>query len=163
MKQNKFFFFGLQKKEEEKEKMKIPKILLLFALALFGWWLAHSTGVLEKFYNIVPTEVIDPEFLNPNLDPWAYTVPGMDTYERVGDLYGVDLNCNNVSVPDLIAWIANNNPHLLHQYVLRWDPSINIYNPNDAPRVLKGLLRNLPEQHKFLPIIRKCFPAQIRV
>jgi len=146
--------------------MQVSKLGLLLFLAVFGWWIVNGK-VLEGFYNIVPTEVIDPEFVSPNLDPWAYTVQGThgwrETYERVGDLYGVDLNCNNVSVPDLVAWIANNNPHLLHQYVLRWDPSINIYNPNDSPRILKALLRNLPEQHKFLPIIRKCFPAQIRV
>lgn len=142
--------------------MKVPKLLLLLALALLGWWLIEGK-VHESFYNIVPTEVIDPGFVSPNLDPWAYTTGWGSTYERVGDLFGVDMNCNNVSVGDLIGWIANNNPHLLHQYVLRWDPSINIYNPNHAPRVLKGLLRNLPEQHKFLPIIRKCFPAHIRV
>lgn len=144
--------------------MKVPKLLLLFALAVLGYWLVVERGTFrETFYNIVPTEVIDPDFVSPNLDPWAHTVPHMGTYERVGDLYGVDLNCNNVSIPDLIGWIANNNPHLLHQYVLRFDPSINIYNPNHSPRVLKELLRNLPEQHKFLPIVRKCFPAHIRV
>ena len=142
--------------------MKVPKLVLLLVLALLGWWLVEGK-VLENFYNIVPTEVLDPDFVSPNSDPWAYTWNGVGTVGRVGDLYGVDLNCNNVGVPDLVAWIANNNPHLLHQYVLRWDPSINIYNPNHAPRVLKGLLRNLPEQHKFLPIIRKCFPAHIRV
>ena len=142
--------------------MKVPKLLLLLTLALLGWWLVEN-AVLESFYNIVPTEIIDSDYVSPNIDPWAHTVPGMGTFKRVGDLYGVDLNCNNVSTQDLIAWIAQNNPHLLYQYVLRWDPSINIHNPQHAPRVLKGLLQNLPEQHKFLPIVRKCFPAHIRV
>jgi hypothetical protein len=141
--------------------MKVPKIALLFVIAVLGWWMFKEGK--ESFYNIVPTEVIDPEFVSPNLDPWSYTTQSGGTYQRVGDLYGVDLNCNNVTIPDLVGWIADNNPHLLHQYVLRYDPSINIYNPNHSPRILKGLLRNLPTQHKFLPIIRKCFPAHIRV
>ena len=142
--------------------MKVPNVMLLLLLAVLGFWISQS-GVLEGFYNIVPTEAIDPQFISPNRDPWAWTTQSGNTYERVGDLFGVDLNCNNVSTTDLILWIANNNPHLLHQYVLRYDPSVNIYNPNHAPRILKGLLRNLPTQHKFLPIIRKCFPAHIRV
>lgn len=142
--------------------MKVSKLVLLFGLVLLGWWLIEGK-VLEGFYNIVPTEIIDPDYVSPNRDPWAYTTQSGNTYQRVGDLFGTDLNCNNVSIPDLVGWIADNNPHLLHQYVLKWDPSINIYNPNHSPRVLKGLLRNLPEQHKYLPIIRKCFPAHIRV
>lgn len=139
--------------------MQVSKLLLLLALALLGWWMSSDNS--EQFYNIVPTNVIDRQYQEPT---WAYyDDASQQSYAQVGDLFGVDLNCNNVSVDDLIAWIANNNPHLLHQYVLRWDPSINIYNPNHAPRILKGLLRNLPTQHKFLPIIRKCFPAHIRV
>jgi len=97
---------------------------------------------------------------------WShYDLGSKQTYERVGDVYGVDLNCNNVTSDELIAWIAYQpgGKETLMQYVLKWDPSINIYNPNDAPRVLKGLLTNLPNQHKFLPIIRKCFPQNIRV
>ena len=119
--------------------MKVPKLAVLLGLALLGWWMMNRR---ESFYNIVPTEVLDPEYVSPNIDPWAYTTQTGHTYARVGDLFGVDINCNNVSIPDLVGWIANNNPHLLHQYVLRFDPSINIYNPNHSPRILKGLLRS---------------------
>ena len=142
--------------------MKVSKIVLLIMLVVAGWLFVGNPAI-ENFYNIVPTEIIDRDFVSPNNDPWAYTTQLGNTYMRVGDLHGVDLNCNNVTSVDLIKWIAGNNPHLLHQYVLRWDPSININNLNHAPRVLKGLLTNLPEQHKYLPIIRKCFPANIRV
>lgn len=147
--------------------MQVSRILLLLLAALFGLWLASNTKLLvEKFYNIVPTEVIDPDYHSPNADPWSHYDPAShETYERVGDVYGVDLNCNNVTSDELVAWIANrpDGRKTLTHYVLQWDPSINIDNPNDAPRILKGLLRNLPNQHKFMPIIRKCYPQYIRV
>ena len=117
-----------------------------------------SQGTQESFYNILPTELIDSQYHNINEDPWDYK-----HNLRVGDLNGVDLNCNNVTNADLVMWIKDNNPHLLHQYVYLYDPSVNIRNPIHAPRVLKMLLRNLPTQHPFLPIIRKCFPYRVRV
>lgn len=117
-----------------------------------------STSVTEPFYNILPTELIDGQYQNINEDPLDYKLN-----LRVGDTHGVDLNCNNVTSPELMEWIKNNNPHLLHQYVYLYDPSIDIHNPIHAPRVLKMLLRNLPAQHPFLPIIRKCFPYRVRV
>ena len=135
---------------------------LIIALALVAVLLIKDSR--ERFYNVIPTRLIDAEYVDPSNDPWAYwDEASQRTYARVGDLAGVDLNCNNVTIVDLVHWIQENNPHLLHQYVYRFDPSINIYNPNHAPRVLKELLRNLPTQHKFIPIIRKCFPAHIRV
>jgi len=112
----------------------------------------------ESFYNIVPTELIDPQYHNINDDPFDYK-----GNLRVGDVYGVDLNCNNVTSKDLIAWINNNHPDVLHKYVYIYDPSIEIHNPIYAPRVLKMLLRNLPTQHPFIPIIRKCFPYTVRI
>lgn len=112
----------------------------------------------ESFYNIIPTELIDSHYNNINQDPFDYNLN-----LRVGDLRGVDLNCNNVTDSDLINWIKDNNPHLLHQYVYLYDPSINIHNPIHAPRVLKMLLRNLPTQHPYMPIIRKCFPYRVRI
>ena len=118
----------------------------------------YNSDSRESFYNILPTELIDGKYYNINEDPWDYK-----HNLRVGDLHGVDLNCNNVSQTDLLMWIKNNNPHLLHQYVYLYDPSIDIHNPVYAPRVLKMLLRNLPTQHPFMPIIRKCFPYRVRV
>ena len=112
----------------------------------------------ENFYNILPTELIDGQYNNINEDPYNY-----NNHLRVGDLRGVDLNCNNVNKEDIIAWIRDNNPHMLHQYVYIYDPSIDINNPIYTPRVLKMLLRNLPEQHPFIPILQKCFPMQVRI
>ncbi len=149
--------------------MHVSKILLLFLVAFLGFWLVSNTQLLEtkeNFYNIIPTEVIDDEYNNSNIDPWSYyDHASHNTYERVGDNYGVDLNCNNVTSNELIAWISHqpDGHDTLNRYVLQWDPSINIHNPNDAPRILKELLRNLPNQHKFLSIIRKCYPQNIRV
>lgn len=131
-------------------------IILLFVIIILK--MAYGKSILEGFYNIVPTELLDDEYYNINQDPYDYK-----NNLRVGDLRGVDLNCNNVSVCDLVSWIKDNNPHLLHQYVYKYDPSIDIMNPIFAPRVLKMLLMNVPIQHPFMPIIRKCFPYQVRI
>jgi hypothetical protein len=131
-------------------------ILLLLGFVMLKY--IYDNSLLEGFYNITPTELIDPEYYNINQDPFDYK-----HHLCVGDLRGVDLNCNNVTVPDLFQWIKNNNPHLLHQYVYKYDPSINIENPIFAPRVLKMLLMNLPTQHPYIPIIRKCFPMKVRI
>ena len=125
---------------------------------MYDKFTSQTLRTSESFYNILPTELIDSQYKNINEDPFDY-----QNNLRVGDIYGVDLNCNNVTSPELMAWIQNNNPHLLHQYVYLYDPSIDIHNPIHAPRVLKMLLRNLPAQHPFLPIIRKCFPYRVRV
>ena len=87
----------------------IQKIILLL-LGFFAMKYIYDNGILEGFYNITPTELIDPDYHNINQDPFDYK-----HHLRVGDLRGVDLNCNNVTVPELFAWIKNNNPHLLHQ------------------------------------------------
>jgi hypothetical protein len=142
----------------------VSRLVLLIGAVLLAALVLGKTPGREGFYNVVPTEAIDPAFYSYNEDPFAYFDPASGQMTaRVGDLFGVDLNCNNVGQADLVWWIAHNNPHLLHQYVYRWDPSVNVYNPNHAPRVLKQLLRNLPEQHRFLPIVRKCFPRDVRV
>lgn len=127
----------------------------------------------ESFYNIIPTEVIDPEYRFPvaaDVDPrWPLTGGGVPSYERVGDAHGVDLNCHNVDMFEIAKWIAHDDPRLMHEAVLRFDPSINPMNPNHTPRVLKLLMINLPSYgcqstvQKYLPIVRKCFPAEVRV
>lgn len=143
------------------------KTLTLLLIALAVMWLIGGDDRNESFYNVVPTELIDPEYVSSSCDRWAHTVEWPQghrmTFQRVGDTYGVDLNCNNVTSDELVEWIHNSCPQVLFDYVLRYDPSIDIQNPNHAPRVLKGLLRNLPENHKFLPIVRKCFPRHVRV
>ena len=138
--------------------------ILLFVIALYvGRVLYYKFdsnffNSIENFYNIIPTELIDPEYYNINQDPFDYK-----KNLRVGDLRGVDLNCNNITIDDLVEWIRRNNPHLLHQYVYLYDPSINIYNPRFTPRVFKALLRNLPQKHPILRIVRKCFPRRVSI
>jgi len=125
-------------------------VLLIFMCACFP--------NKEGFRNILPTELIDPDYVNINNNPYNYR-----NFMTVGDVYGPDLNCNNVSSIHLLEWIKQYNPHILHQYVYRYDPSINIYNPNHTPRVLKMLLRNLPELHKYRPILQRCLYKKVDV
>lgn len=117
-----------------------------------------ESNQMESFYNIYPTELIDNGYTNINNDPFDY-----NSKLRVGDLHGVDLNCNNVIIPDLLEWIKNNKSNVLYEYVYRYDPSIDISNPIHTPRILKMLMKNLPGQHPILPIIRKCFPYRVRI
>lgn len=138
--------------------MEMVILALIFIIMydfLFG---EDADDVSEQFYNIRPTTLIDPMYHNINQDPFDHK-----TNLRVGDTYGVDLNCNNVTIEDLLAWIERNHPHILHQYVYLYDPSVNIYNPIHSPRVFKELLKNLPQKHPILRIVRKCFPRAIRV
>jgi hypothetical protein len=111
-----------------------------------------------QFYNITPTNRIDPEYVNINEDPFNYY-----NWKRVGDTRGVDLNCNNVTKCNLLKWIHHEDPSVLFEYVYRYDPSVDINNPLDAPRVFKMLLRNLPQKHRYLSILRKCLPKPVRV
>jgi hypothetical protein len=110
------------------------------------------------FYNIRPTEQIDPTYYNYNEDPHNYY-----NHKRVGDIHGVDLNCNNVNLYDLLRWLDQDEPTLLYDYVYRYDPSINVFNPIHAPRIFKMLLRNLPQKHKYIPILRKCLYRDVRI
>lgn len=148
-------------------KKQFVNVAVAVAVAIVLLLLLFTRGggrAVENFYNVVPTEYIDPGFVSDSYDRWAHYAPGFgDTFKRVGDTYGVDLNCNNVTGDEVIEWIHNSCPQVLYEYVLRYDPSVDIQNPNHTPRALKALLRNLPENHKFLPIVRKCFPRQVRV
>lgn len=119
---------------------------------------AQSVRENFYFYNIKPTEEIDPEYINPNEDRHNYY-----NWMRVGDTLGVDLNCNNVTKCDLLRWIHHDDPTVLHEYVYKYDPSVDINNPLDAPRVFKMLLRNLPQKHRHMSILRKCLPKPVRV
>lgn len=114
----------------------------------------------EQFfvYNIRPTESIDPDYVNINENPDNYY-----NYQSVGDVYGVDLNCNNVSMQDLLEWIRQDDPNVLYDHVYKYDPSIDILNPLQAPRVFKMLLRNLPQKHKYIPILTKCLYKPVRI
>jgi hypothetical protein len=135
-------------------------VLVLLFKVIYDFMFGSSKG--EGFYNIRPTTLIDPEYYNINQDPFDYHFKG-NGYLRVGDTYGVDLKCGNVTIEDLLAWIERNHPHILHQYVYLYDPSVNIYNPRFTPRVFRELLKNLPEKHPILRILRKCLPRATRV
>lgn len=131
-------------------------LVIVFAIKSVQLWLFYSNK--ENFYNILPTELIDPDYYNINQDPLNYY-----NHLRVGDTHGVDLNCNNVNLTEILDWIKNNNPDVLYKYVYINDPSIDTENPIYAPRVLKMLLTYLPEQHPYIPILRKCFPYKVRI
>ncbi len=136
---------------------KFSRKWIIIPIVLIILWYFNKKNK-ENFYNILPTELIDSRYYNINQDPFDYK-----HHLRVGDIFGTDMNCNNVNIPDLLNWIKNNDPHTLHQYVYLYDPSVNIKNPIHTPRILKMLLRNLPEQHKYIPIIRKCMYKQVRI
>lgn len=138
----------------------ILTILVIVALALH--WLTSKLGVDLKegfyFYNVRPTEHIDSCYTNINEDPHNYY-----NYKRVGDIHGVDLNCNNVDMYDLLRWVDMDDPHILHDYVYLFDPSVSIHNPIHAPRIFKMLLRNLPQKHRLRSILTKCYPRGVRI
>jgi hypothetical protein len=142
--------------------MEIPKFLLLVVLAVVGFWIVNNTSIMEHFANILPTSLIDPEYISPTAGAAYYDKASNQNYQIVGG-GAVDLNCNNVELRSIIHWIRWNDPTVLNRYVLKYDPSANIDNPNDAPRILRSLLQNLPSQHKYLPILQKCYPVNVRV
>lgn len=133
-------------------------LVLLILIVYYGYCESSQTRENFFFYNIRPTEHIDPEYRNINEDPWNYY-----NHQRVGDIHGVDLNCNNVHMYDLLRWIDQDDPHILYDYVYKYDPSISVFNPIHAPRVFKMLLRNLPQKHKYIPILRKCLYKPVRI
>jgi hypothetical protein len=154
-------------KNQSYKNMKISNEVIIFLLAaailLSCWWLKKpQTLVEEAFYNVLPTELIDPQYLNLSEVNGYYDNSTGQTFATVGG-GGVDLNCNAVETKAILNWIRWNDPDVLNRYVFRFDPSANIYNPDDAPRILKALLRNLPSQHKYIPILQNCFPITVRV
>ncbi len=142
--------------------MKTEKLLLLVVvLSLFIWFMTRKK-TKESFFNILPTELIDPQYYTLTEGGGYFDRGSGQEYEQVG-LGGVDLNCNAVEIRSILHWIRWNDPDVLNRFVFRYDPSADIYNPDDAPRILKCLLRNLPSQHKYVPLIRNCFPVTVRV
>jgi hypothetical protein len=150
-----------------------PIHLVLVAVLIFVLFFGKSK---ESFYNIVPTENIDPEFRYPGIheaEPVPFvTIPrqGPQLFERVGDSAGVDAGCNNVSAREIINWIHREEPRLMYDCVLKYDPSVELGNPYHTPRVLRLLLQNLPSYanlskvyEKYLPVVRKCFPNDMRI
>lgn len=138
--------------------------LLLSSIIIFAiLYLSFRKNAIDNvepfiYYNITPTEIIDNEYVNINQDPDNYYFN-----MRVGDTYGVDLNCNNVNVHDLLKWIDQDDPNILNEYVFKYDSSINILNPIHSPRVFKMLLRNLPQKHRLMSILRKCLYKPVRI
>jgi hypothetical protein len=133
------------------------KIFIFLLLLIILYFLLKKRSV-DRFRNIRPTNIIDPEYHNLNEDPGNWL-----NWNRVGDTRGVDLNCNGVEIQDILEWIANDSIHVLYEYVYRYDPSISIDNPFHAPRILKLLLRNLPQKHPYRSILRRCYPNAVNV
>lgn len=145
-------------------------VCLVVVLAVVLFWLPQREG----FYNVVPLENIDPEFEYPCA---AETIPfltnprhGPKLYERVGDSAGVDNGCNHVTAIEVVEWIHRENPKLMYECVLKFDPSAELGNPYHTSRILRLLQQNLPMYanldetcEKYLPIIRKCFPREMRI
>lgn len=130
-------------------------ILALLVALLVLKWLNSST---ENFHNIYPTTLIDPEYYNINEDPFDYK-----KHLRVGGLNDVASFCSDVTMADLLAWIENYHPTMLYECVYKYDPSININNPIHTPRILRGLLTNLPEEHPILRVIKRCTPRYTQI
>jgi hypothetical protein len=122
----------------------------------------------ESFFNILPTNVIDPEYVDLTNETALFVQPAglFSTYCNNNDQ--VDMSCHGVTSENIVSWIANDNPRLLNELVLRFDPSADVMNPNHAPRILRLLMMNLPSYpcrttaNKYLPIIIKCFPKLVQ-
>lgn len=151
-----------------------PIHLVLLGLLCVVFFMGSSASKQESFYNIVPTENIDPEFRYPRIheaEPVPFiTRQGPQLFERVGDSAGVDAGCNHVTACDIINWIHREEPRLMYDCVLKFDPSVELGNPYHTPRVLRLLLQNLPSYanlskvyEKYLPVVRKCFPNDMRI
>lgn len=128
------------------------KLFVIIAIiAIIGYLLLFKKAHCEGFYNIVPTELIDPQYQNIN-----------NGFDGINDADGVDLNCNNVRAQDIVMCLGKSDPRILYEYVYRYDPSISLYDPVDAPRVLKQLLRNMPavpcsfNNKNELPFVNPC-------
>lgn len=131
-------------------------IVIVYALDVLCRVLGPWFETKEEFYNIYPTELIDPDYKNVNQDPFSH----YENYLRVGDIKGINLNCNNITFKDLLQWVDEKD---LYNYVFRFDPSININDPTHASRVLKLLMKNIPIKHPLNPILKKCFPYRVRI
>ena len=134
-------------------------MVTLLVMWLFGW--RGNAGIKENFFwgNILPTNYIDPRYRRINEDPYD----NYYEYTRVGDPYGVDMNCGNVNIVDVLKWLDQTDPEVLYTHVYKYDPSISVWNPAHTPRVLRMLLQNLPQKHKYTRILRKCLPKQVRI
>lgn len=148
------------------------KNIVIVALIVFAIWVLVRLPIIrESFFNIIPTEIIDPEYQYPlvadyditNLPLQPQQYPKL--YERVGE---ADRNCQTVQMKDVLDWIARDEPRIIHECVLRFDPSVDITNPYHATRVLRLIMINLPtfspqSAQKYLPVLSRCFPKQTQV
>lgn len=133
------------------------------AIIIVLFWLYSRLPLgAEMFRNILPTSDIDQQFISTTDGRAYFDEASGQSYQTING-GGVDLNCNAVEQRALLSWIRWNDPSVLNHYVLRYDPSANIDNPNDTPRIFKALLKNLPSQHKYVPLLTKCLPGNIRV
>jgi hypothetical protein len=145
-------------------------VIYFYVIQQISNWLKSRK---ENFYNVIPTEWIDPEYQNINNKPENYfeskkssissSHTSLQGWETIGDTRGPDMNCNYVTYSSLINWVLKHDPNILYDYVYIDDPSIEIMNPIHAPRVLKMLLRNLPGNHNIKKLVENCFKIPVGV
>ena len=130
-------------------KVGVLVIIVLILTACAGLCLTNKSK--DFFRNVLPLEVIDPLYYNNNNNPYNY-------YDNlaISNDYNVDLNCNQVSKRTLLQILKNvpDLDYVLHEYVYRYDPSINVSDPSYTQRALRMLLLNLPEGHPLYEKIR---------
>lgn len=134
-------------------------VVVVAIIALF------NKSYCEGFYNIVPTELIDPQYYYDRIqihNNEQITNSQITNSQIPDEQIHDDLNCNNVRAQDIITCLGKSDPRILYEYVYRYDPSISLCDPVDAPRVLKQLLRNMPaipcsfNNKNKLPFVNPC-------
>lgn len=151
--------------------MTEKRLLVVFLIVFAAWVLMKLPVIQEGFFNIIPTEVIDPEYQYPLITDYDITNLPLQPqqypklYERVGE---TGRNCQTVRMEDVLDWIARDEPNIIHECVLRFDPSADITNPYHTTRILRLIMMNLPtyspqSAQKYLPVLSRCFPRQTQV
>jgi hypothetical protein len=143
--------------------------LIIFVVAVF----IHPYKTTETFFNVIPTNVIDPEFIDLNNENAAFASRGSLASAALYHISGQsNPDCSGVTPCNIVSWIANDYPlgnRMLNELVLRFDPSADPMNPNHATRILRLLFMHLPSYacsttaKKYLPIIQKCYPMLTQV
>lgn len=145
----------------------IKSVATLGLIAIVVAVFIHPYKTTERFFNVIPTNVIDPEFIDLNNENASFVSRAL--YHLSGQS---NPDCTGVTPCNIVSWIANDYPlgnRLLNELVLRFDPSADPMNPNHATRILRLLFMHLPSYacsttaKKYLPIIQKCYPMLTQV
>lgn len=140
--------------------MKYNSLFIIVVVVVVAIIALFNKSYCEGFYNIVPTELIDPQYYYDRIQ--IHNNEQITNSQIHNEQPNYDLNCNNVRAQDIITCLGKSDPRILYEYVYRYDPSISLYDPVDAPRVLKQLLRNMPaipcsfNNKNKLPFVNPC-------